>query len=420
MFETLFTRPTALRRHREGPLATERIKYLTDLRERSFLQSSLVHKAADCLRIANELQRWPADQYFNREQLEAFVSRCLEDKAAPSSGRWSAREHIHSAAAGFLDSLGRLTPSPSQLPDRYNDLLFDFITVQREGKWQSTQTCRTATELITNFLEYLQQQDVALEDVEPTILDAYYRLMALRWSRSSLRRSANCLRALFNYCEAKGHTQAGLAKAIFLPRIYRHESIPLGPTWDAVGSMLASSSGDDPTSIRNHAIILLLSVYGMRSGEVRNLRLDDIDWRQNLIWFTRSKSGHQVQAPLQPRVGNAIARYLREVRPKTPSRIVFLRLLAPHRPLSRGGIYNVVKSHLPESERRKQGRGPHGLRHACARHLLESGLSYKQIGDHLGHHDPETTRTYAKVNLPMLRRVSFDDLGGWRESSRSN
>ena len=73
---------------------------------------------------------------------------------------------------------------------------------------------------------------------------------------------------------------------------------------------------------------------------------------------------------------------------------------------------STVKSHFPEHEPPAKGRGPHGLRHACARHLLESGLSFKQVGDHLGHRDPDTTRIYAKVNLTMLRRVAFDDLGG--------
>ena len=150
----------------------------------------------------------------------------------------------------------------------------------------------------------------------------------------------------------------------------------------------------------------------MRSGEVRRLRLDDIDWRQNRIRFVRSKSGRRDDAPLVAQVGNAMARYLHEARPQSTSRVVFLRARAPFTPLSPSGLYSTVKSHFPAHERPAAGRGPHGLRHACARHLLESGLSFKEVGDHLGHRDPDTTRIYAKVNLTMLRRVAFDDLGG--------
>jgi integrase/recombinase XerD len=56
--------------------------------------------------------------------------------------------------------------------------------------------------------------------------------------------------------------------------------------------------------------------------------------------------------------------------------------------------------------------GPHALRHACASHLMEQGLSLKEIGDHLGHRLPDTTRIYAKVDLAGLRRVADFDLGG--------
>ena len=119
---------------------------------------------------------------------------------------------------------------------------------------------------------------MALADVEATDIDAFYEHMALRWGRTSLHRSATVVRAWLRYCETKGYARLGLADAILLPRIYRDEALPMGPTWDTVGRMLAATSGDDPVSIRSHAIILLLAVYGLRSGEVRHLRLDDVDW----------------------------------------------------------------------------------------------------------------------------------------------
>ena len=56
--------------------------------------------------------------------------------------------------------------------------------------------------------------------------------------------------------------------------------------------------------------------------------------------------------------------------------------------------------------------GPHILRHACATRLLAAGLSLKEIGDQLGHTDPNTTRIYAKVDLVGLRQVADFDLGG--------
>ncbi len=72
----------------------------------------------------------------------------------------------------------------------------------------------------------------------------------------------------------------------------------------------------------------------------------------------------------------------------------------------------MVEHHLSRVSSPKKGRGPHALRHACARHLVAAGHSFKEVGDHLGHRSPEATRLYAKVDLASLRRVAFDDLGG--------
>ena len=412
MFETLFTYPAVLRRHKEGPLAVERARYLTDLAAKSVPRNTLLMKASYCRRVAVELQRWPSDRCFDKNEVEEMASGYSADGPTSSNRRQHAKEHFRSVATDFLRSLGRLRPPPTPLPDQYDAMLSEFIALQQEGKWLSELTRRAARWQLTVFLNHLERRGMALADVEATDIDAFYEHMALRWGRTSLHRSATVVRAWLRYCETKGYARLGLADAILLPRIYRDEALPMGPTWDTVGRMLAATSGDDPVSIRNHAIILLLAVYGLRSGEVRHLRLDDVDWPHNRIRFVRSKSRRREEVPLEARVGNAIARYLRDVRPQTSSRFVFLRLLAPYGPLSPGSLYSLVMKYLLENERPRKGCGPHGLRHACARHLLESGKSFKEVGDHLGHRSPDTTRIYAKVNLNMLRQVAFDDLGG--------
>jgi site-specific recombinase XerD len=377
-------------------------------------RGTVLRRSSYCLCVAVELQRWPPNHCFEEDEVEALAvswaaGRCACGKA--SSPRWPT-EHFRFAALDFLRSLGRLCAAPGPEAGRYDAELAEFIASQGEGRWQSEATCRSARWHITRFFAYLEQCGMALGDVAASDVDAFYEHMAQRWGRSSLRTSAKILRAWFAYGETRGWVRSGLAQAILLPRIYGHEGLPLGPRWDAVGQILAETNGDDPASIRDHAIIVLLSVYALRSGEVRRLCLDDIDWSHNRIRFVRSKSRCQENAPLEARVGNAIARYLRDARPPTDTRVLFLTLLAPHRPLSAGGLYGAVERRFCNNGLPNKGRGPHGLRHACARHLVESGRSFKEVGDHLGHRSPEATRVYAKVDLPSLRRVAFEDLGG--------
>jgi site-specific recombinase XerD len=414
MFETLFTCPGALRRHRDGPLAAERAAYLSDLAAQGMARGTILRRSSYCLCVAVELQRRLPDRCFDENEVEQLAETWAAQR--PVSGRAASplwpKAHFRFAATDFLQSIGRLRPAPAAEPGRYDAELDAFISAQKEGRWLSEATCRSGRWQITRLLDHLEQRGVALGDVAAVDVDAFFEHMAQRWSRSSLRTSAKMLRTWFGYCERRGWARAGLADAILSPRVYRHEGLPLGPTWDVVGRMLAETDASDPGSLRDHAIILLLSVYGVRSGAVRRLHLDDIDWAHDRIRFIRSKSGREETAPLEARVGNAIARYLRDGRPEADSRVMFLTLRAPHRPLSAGGLYNVVKSRLAKQGLPEKGRGPHGLRHACARYLVESGRSFKEVGDHLGHRSPDATRIYAKVDLTSLRKVAFDDLGG--------
>jgi integrase len=205
-----------------------------------------------------------------------------------------------------------------------------------------------------------------------------------------------------------------LAATIRSPRLFADASLPKGPSWEDVQQLLTTTEGDQPKDIRDRAIILLFAVYGMRVGEVRGLRLDDLDWEQERIDVTRPKPRRRQVYPLSHTVGEAILRYLREVRPRVSYREVFLRLKAPFGPLSSGVLYDVVSDRLRSLALPLSHYGPHALRHACATRLLAQGFSMKEIGDHLGHRKADTTRVYAKVDLGGLRQVANFDLGDLR------
>jgi integrase len=111
-------------------------------------------------------------------------------------------------------------------------------------------------------------------------------------------------------------------------------------------------------------------------------------------------------------VGEALLRYLKEVRPRVRYREVFLTLLAPIQPSSSNSLYCTVAERFRALNIPSPHRGPHALRHACATRLLAEGLSMKEIGDHLGHRKPDSTRVYAKVDLAGLRQVADFEIGG--------
>ncbi len=198
------------------------------------------------------------------------------------------------------------------------------------------------------------------------------------------------------------------------PRVYSQVSIPASPAWNNVQRLLAQAEGDRPTDIRDRALLMLLAFYGLRAGEVRHLRLENFDWENERLTVTRGKTQAVQTYPLARQVGDAVLRYLQEARPRSPHRKVFLTLRPPFRPLGLGSVGAVAYRRWRALGIELPHYGSHILRHACATHLLKEGLSLKEIGDHLGHRHPDTTRIYAKVDLTALRKVADFDLGGLR------
>jgi site-specific recombinase XerD len=251
--------------------------------------------------------------------------------------------------------------------------------------------------------------ELTISHIDDVVADRFGKAS---YSRYTVHVYVGNLRDFFRFAEQEGWCQTGLAAVLRGPRIFPQEGLPKGPSWESVQQLVADCEGDKPVNIRNKAILLLLSVYGLRGGEIIRLKLDDIDWKEDQITFQRSKNHRRQIFPLCQTVGIAVSRYLRDVRPTSDHREAFLTMRPRFRPLSRVALTAMVDRKLKALGVSLSHYGPHSLRHACATHLLSEGFSFKEIGDLLGHRLPETTAIYAKVDIKGLREVADFDLGG--------
>lgn len=415
MFEKIFSRRCAIERHCKGSLAEERRRYLADCAEHGAKIPTLKVVAGYLLTIAKYLRLGKRpDDVISLAEVQAAAARWANRRPRPAKmqTKFHARRRFIRHAQRWLRFLGRLE-QPAAIPHAYAERVAAFTESQSE-KGLSLQTISGRSRVVQTFLDQLCRDKICMEKITPAHIDAALSEATLEsnLTRSSIRTYAAYLRAFFQYAETRGWCRTGLAAAIMSPCIYAQESIPSGPSRDDVQRLLAMTEGDRPTDIRDRALLLLLIVYGFRSGEVRQLRLDDLDWERELICLRRPKQRRTQVFPLSRAVGDAILRYLKEVRPRTSCREVFLALNAPLRPLRDCALRQLVALRFRSLGVSLRHYGPHALRHACATHLLEQGHSMKEIGDYLGHSHPESTYIYAKVNLVGLRAVADFSLEG--------
>jgi integrase/recombinase XerD len=413
MFDRLFQYPRVIARHREGPMLLERAQYLQHCADQGMAQASVIQQANELLVIAQRLDL-ASDQLITHQQIAAAAERWAryQRRRGRCRGlRWP-RERFMQVAKDWLRFLDRLQVCEPE-PSAGAQWIEQFVAYMRDERGLSSSTIHDGRWHTEKFFQALAAQGHTL--IDATIIDVDKFLESLGqqgWCRVSIVKSARTLRAFFRYAERQGWCKAGIAAAITGPRVFRDEGLPVGPDWSDVERLIRSTVGDGARDIRDRAILQLLAIYGLRSGEVAKLQIEDLNWAQERILVSRLKQRRRQEYPLAPVVGDSILRYLEQIRPSSTYREVFLTLRAPIQPLSAGGMYHLVSDRLRALEIRSVRHGPHALRHACAGRMVAQGLSLKQIGDHLGHRSASATRTYAKVDLAGLREVADFSLGG--------
>jgi site-specific recombinase XerD len=261
------------------------------------------------------------------------------------------------------------------------------------------------------LLRWLCDHGKSVATLSVADLDAYVAWRGTSMRRTSKALMASTLRGVLRYLHGCSRTPVDLAGAIDGPPMYALEGIPSTIRREDIERALKAARCDrSPLGRRDYAILMLLSTYGLRGGEIRGLRLSDIDWRHERLRIRHAKTGAYSELPLLRGPANALLEYLQHGRPATPFREVFLRSLAPYRPLCGGGaLYCMLGRRLRAVGVVLPGkRGVHLLRHSRAVSLLRGGVPVKVIGDVLGHRSARSTAVYLKLASEDLRAVALD------------
>ena len=413
MFEKIFKHQKTIRRHREGPLSEERARYLAFKVEGGAARSTIALTADYMLATATRMGL-TGDSRVSVEEVEKAANSWAHRKTRknPTASIQGRQRGFRRVACSWLRFANRLTPPPSK-PQPNEPLVLAYAQYLDRERGFSPRTIATYSWCARRFLRRLASRGRVIRELRTAdVEEALSWAAAHGFSRRSLHFYVQALRAFLRYAEQRNWCPAGIATVIEAPRLYREETLPSGPPWTDVSRLIASTDTNRPKDIRDRAILLLLTIYALRIDEVRQLQLDDIDWEREQLLIRGSKQRRLRTYPLSPTVGDAIIRYLRTVRPRCRDRALFIRLRAPHQAFTAGGLWPIVGRRIRKLGISVKHPGPHCLRHACATHLMALGCSLKEIGDHLGHQNLETTHIYAKVDLAGLRQVADLDLGG--------
>lgn len=222
--------------------------------------------------------------------------------------------------------------------------------------------------------------------------------------RQQVQQRNSELRGFLRALKRQGLLRQDLAAALISPPCYRVGAPTKVLSEKQMQTLLDSVDRAHVKGLRGHAIVLLITTYGLRPVDIARLRLEALHWREERIALVQSKTGRALALPLLPEVAEALWAYLRAHRvPGLAQRQVFLSLNWPHRPLRRQAISCLVKEALREAG--IAWASAHHLRASVATHLLRQGEALSTIQDILGQRTADTTQRYAVTDPQLLRQV---------------
>ena len=247
----------------------------------------------------------------------------------------------------------------------------------------------------------------------PQAIADFVREQAAKLKPSACAAPSTSMRVFLRFLVASHGLPAGMVGAVPTIRQWTLASLPKHLSAEEVDRTLATCDTKSPVGRRDRAILLLLVRLALRAGEVARLRLSDIDWREGEVTIHPPKSARERKLPLPNDVGQTIAEYVQNGRPKSAQSFIFLRTRAPFSPITGpSAVSGIAKRHLKLAGISSRGLSAHAFRHTAATRMVRRGVGFKQVADVLGHRLLETTNIYAKLDEDTLHQVALPWPGG--------
>ncbi|HEY5977471.1 MAG TPA: site-specific tyrosine recombinase XerD [Solirubrobacterales bacterium] len=302
-------------------------------------------------------------------------------------------------------------PGGPDASKRFEGLVLDFLSYLELERGLSRNTLNAYRTDLFQYGEFLAAHEADALTVRPADVGEFLAELATgngrpACSASTIHRKAACLRSFYKHLRRDELIADDPTAVLSAPR--RAKKLPQVLNYAEVQKLLAAPQGDEPTTLRDRALLEVMYACGLRASETIGLEIGDVELREGFL-RARGKGSKERLIPLGRKAIAAISVYMRGGRPKLVGDRHEAKLFVNFRggPLSRQGLYKIVQRHA-----RAAGLGgqmsPHTLRHSFATHLLAGGCDLRAVQEMLGHADISTTQMYTHLSGERLRDVYFD------------
>jgi len=410
--EQVFKCSLTLNKLRGGPLGELMDGFCDALLEDGFSRSTVRKHLSN---VAHLNAYIGARKNIDRQVLCAqTVSDFLKDYSVRARNRGPLNKHVAGIKASvnrlvnYLRLLNRFEPRVKSAA--YQPLLEAYLKWLEQHQHAAPGTIERRVQSISQFLRWLGPRATSqrISELTPETVEYFFLDYAKSKGRSAQRSMQAALRTFFRFCLQRGYIQQPLDRAVPTLRCYKLSTVVRGLSEEQALKLLQCIDRHSPAGRRDYAICQLLYTYGVRGGQVRALRFEDINWTGNQVLFRALKHGKDTLLPLTREVGESLLDYLKNTRPGCQDTHLFVTLRAPYHGLKNSSVLsNRIDHYIQAAGIEIACKGAHIFRHGFATRMLAQGHSLKAIADVLGHRHLESTFIYTKVDFEHLKQVAL-------------
>jgi integrase/recombinase XerD len=316
---------------------------------------------------------------------------------------------VRAALAQLLDVLRSQGAIPSDAPPQTHLVreLAYFGAHMRDVGGLALNTREQRCRVVARFLAGLfQTGPILIPAIAPAAIRQFVLGNGAEWSAGTIRVIGGAIGGYLRFRALAGDRVIELLSAIPRAAHWRLASLPEVLSDAEIDELLRSFDPPFRSHRRAFAMVRCLADLGLRCSEVANLRLEDINWIDGTLRLSGTKTCRIDTLPLPAATGAAIAAYLRDERPRTSNRAIFVRHVAPYdTPIDSGVVQRAVRAAYKRCGWKRSR--VHILRHSVASRLLRAGTPMKEIADVLRHRSLDTSAIYTKVDLSRLASVAL-------------
>ena len=349
-------------------------------------------------------------------RIKKFFNWCIANNYLLINPLQTYNATVYEALVADVYSKRKLKPHKrkKEIPKHFLQLYNDIL--EYEKNLYSPKTIKIHIKGWIIFFTYLDK--IGIKDINKTdelVLNEYqiylYHLKKRNGSKISINtvcHHLSGLSSLYKYLNKFNHLTKDPTRAITFPKTNSSIGVTKGLKNSELNKILELPNISIDTGIRDKSLLELLYSSGMRSNELCQLKIDNVDLINGLIKIDEAKGGalYQRIIPIGKLACYWIGRYIKEVRYRYVTKdTTHLFINLKGKAYQTQTVLRIVKEYCRKASIHKKKIVTHSFRVSCATEMIKKGADIKIIKDQLGHRSISSTEKYLRLMPTDLKKA---------------